>query len=385
MTLTYPSLRDCSEQWYSFIRWLIWGESVCSHREANVHIQVDWDRYPSLTGAWTPRDMWTPSHTSFPFYLHMSTYPSPSPKLILLSSLHIYLFLGTQPRSALSQLPRFLTLTVSLIILLPVCRGMLSLNHFNHVPLFATLWTIAHQAPLSMRFSRQEHWSGLPCPPAGDPPYPGTESASLMSPASPALASGFFTTGATWESSFRESSLSPESLIPPSWSSWGLFVFIFLDCPGVSDTTESFHLGTLSTKPLFHLFLCSVPLPPDHFFLAFLSSSFPYGLWRWVFPDCHHSCFLPFLPSVMSSVSQTLTAANILITQKFAIFLEPIGQFHLDILKVIAKLMYPQTNSLARFFLYPLMGLTSYLVTQLNSLESHLFPQPFDWFWLKHI
>ena len=198
----------------------------------------------------------------------MSTYPSPSLKLILVSSPHIYLFLGTQPCSALSQLQRFLTLTVSVIILLPVCRCVLNLKHFNHVPLFATLWTIARQAPLSMRFPRQEHWSGLPCPPARDPPYPGTESASLISPASPALAGGFFTMSATWEPSFRESSLSPESLIPPSWSSWGLFVFIFLDFPGVSDTTESFHLGTLFTKPLFHLFLCSVLFPPWPFLLG---------------------------------------------------------------------------------------------------------------------
>ena len=39
----------------------------------------------------------------------------------------------------------------------------------SHVQLFVTLWTVAHQAPLSMRFSRQEHWSGLPCPPPGEP------------------------------------------------------------------------------------------------------------------------------------------------------------------------------------------------------------------------
>ena len=37
------------------------------------------------------------------------------------------------------------------------------LNRFSHVRLFATLWTVAHQAPLSMGFSRQEFWSGLPC------------------------------------------------------------------------------------------------------------------------------------------------------------------------------------------------------------------------------
>ena len=52
---------------------------------------------------------------------------------------------------------------------------------------FAAPWTVAHQAPLSMGFSRQEHWSGLPFPPPGDPPDPGIE------PVSPALAGGFFT------------------------------------------------------------------------------------------------------------------------------------------------------------------------------------------------
>ena len=62
--------------------------------------------------------------------------------------------------------------------------------------LFATLWTVAHQAPLSMKFSRQEYWSGLPFPPPGDLPDPGIEPASLISPA---LAGGFFTTSATWE------------------------------------------------------------------------------------------------------------------------------------------------------------------------------------------
>ena len=54
----------------------------------------------------------------------------------------------------------------------------------------------AHQAPLSMGFSRQEYWSGLPCPPLGDLPDPGVEPAFLMSLA---LAVGFFTTSITWE------------------------------------------------------------------------------------------------------------------------------------------------------------------------------------------
>ena len=44
------------------------------------------------------------------------------------------------------------------------------LNRFSCVQLFATLWTLAHQAPLSMGFSRQEFWSRLPCPSPGDLP-----------------------------------------------------------------------------------------------------------------------------------------------------------------------------------------------------------------------
>ena len=67
---------------------------------------------------------------------------------------------------------------------------------FSHVWIFVTLWTVLHQAPLSMGFSRQESWSRLPCPPPGDLPDPGIEHVSLTSPA---LAGRFFTTNATWE------------------------------------------------------------------------------------------------------------------------------------------------------------------------------------------
>ena len=57
------------------------------------------------------------------------------------------------------------------------------LSCFSHIQLFATLWTVAHQAPLSTGFSRQEYWSGLPCPPPGDLPDSGIEPASPVSPA----------------------------------------------------------------------------------------------------------------------------------------------------------------------------------------------------------
>ena len=58
------------------------------------------------------------------------------------------------------------------------------------------LWTVTLQAPLSMGFSKQEYWSGLPCPPPGDLPNLGIESVSLMSPA---VADELFTTSVTWE------------------------------------------------------------------------------------------------------------------------------------------------------------------------------------------
>ena len=56
-------------------------------------------------------------------------------------------------------------------------------DRFSHVWLFETPRTVARQAPLSMGFSRQEHWSGLPCPPPGDLPDPGIKPVSLRSPA----------------------------------------------------------------------------------------------------------------------------------------------------------------------------------------------------------
>ena len=64
------------------------------------------------------------------------------------------------------------------------------LGHFSGVRLFATPETVAHQGPLSMGFPRQEYWSGLPIPSAGNLSEPGIEPAPLLSPA---FAGGFFT------------------------------------------------------------------------------------------------------------------------------------------------------------------------------------------------
>ena len=63
-------------------------------------------------------------------------------------------------------------------------------------PTLCDSFAIACQVPLSMGFSRQEDWSGLPCPPPGYPPNPGIKPESLMSPA---LAGGFFITSSPWK------------------------------------------------------------------------------------------------------------------------------------------------------------------------------------------
>ena len=73
---------------------------------------------------------------------------------------------------------------------------LLLLSRFIHVWLCVTPWTVAHQASLSMEFSRQEYWNGLPLPAPGDLPDPGIKPES---PPSPELAGEFFTASTTWE------------------------------------------------------------------------------------------------------------------------------------------------------------------------------------------
>ena len=74
-----------------------------------------------------------------------------------------------------------------------------SVQSLSHVQLFATLWTVARQAPLSMGFSWQEYWSGLPCSPPGDLSDPGIKPASLASLTFSILTGGCFTTSMNCE------------------------------------------------------------------------------------------------------------------------------------------------------------------------------------------
>ena len=97
----------------------------------------------------------------------------------------------TLPVSPLFDYPLFLSSPITFHSFLGSHVG----SCFSCVRLCATPWTVAHQALLSVRFSRQEYWSGLPCPAPGDLLYPGIKPTSLTSPA---LAGRFFTTRATW-------------------------------------------------------------------------------------------------------------------------------------------------------------------------------------------
>ena len=86
----------------------------------------------------------------------------------------------------------------------------------SHIPLFAQLWTITYQAPLSMGFSRQEYWSKLLFPPPRDLPNPVIEPVSMSS----SLAGRFFITSTTWE--------ALSSLPPPLNSCIALLLSLFL-------------------------------------------------------------------------------------------------------------------------------------------------------------
>jgi len=89
----------------------------------------------------------------------------------------------TRLRSNFQQLTRnFLRVGPCISVIFIHCQPLMcGFNLFSHVQLCMTLWTTACKTPLSMGFSRQEYWSGLPCPSPGDLPDPGIEPMSLLS------------------------------------------------------------------------------------------------------------------------------------------------------------------------------------------------------------
>ena len=128
-----------------------------------------------------PRRWWvTPSH-----YVPLWSHVCPSCTLISLCV--------SQPLVSVGVTQRLLVT----VCLMNIHASVLS--SFTHLRLFENLWAVARQAPLSMGFSRKEYWSGLPCPPPGHLPNPGTE------PTAPALTEGFFATSTTWEALHQHS------------------------------------------------------------------------------------------------------------------------------------------------------------------------------------
>ena len=80
-----------------------------------------------------------------------------------------------------------------------VCYFRFFFKVLSHAQLFVAPWTVSLQAPLSIGFSKEEYWGGLPFPSPGELSNPGIEPGSLVSPA---LAAGCFTTALPWKPTF---------------------------------------------------------------------------------------------------------------------------------------------------------------------------------------
>ena len=112
-------------------------------------------------------------------------------------------------------------------------------QRFSCVQLSVTLWTVARQAPLSTGFSRQEYWSGLPCPPPGDLPHLGMDPTSRMSPT---LTVGFFTTSPPRKPiCMHLSSLSEKAMAP--YSSARACKILWTEEPGRLQSMGSLRVG----------------------------------------------------------------------------------------------------------------------------------------------
>ena len=154
-----------------------------------------------------------------------------------------------------------------------MCMCMLS--RFSHVRVFATLWTVSQQAPLTMGFSRQEYWSKLPCLPLGDFPNPGIKPMSLTSPI---LSGGFFTISTTYCLQVSHSVMS-DSLWPHGLHKFNRYklVYVFVS-PTPRACSDSCSLSwwchpTISSSVVpFSSFLQSFPVSGSFSLSQFFSS-----------------------------------------------------------------------------------------------------------------
>ena len=129
--------------------------------------------------------VWSIFHPSscLPHYICGNTLSPPSSHMPLVINCSDFCLLSSYLNSTLFFMKSFLAITSSnthiddSILCVWVCVCVRSC--FSHVQLFVTLWIIARQAPLSMGFSRQQYWSGFPCPSPGHLSNPGMEPASI--------------------------------------------------------------------------------------------------------------------------------------------------------------------------------------------------------------
>ena len=121
-------------------------------------------------------------------FLLQGIFPTQGLNLGLLNCRQILYSLSHQGRHLLSRIVVIsgygVTILKSIFVSCGIQKVSACMCVLSCVQLFVTPWTAAHQAPLSMGFSRQEYWSGLPLPSPGELPEPGIERSSLVSPMS---------------------------------------------------------------------------------------------------------------------------------------------------------------------------------------------------------
>ena len=127
-------------------------------------------------------DFWALNFASYSS-MHSMFYDNIVNWRVHLSSLDLERVLYSRFSGSLFGSIDLLSLVILEFLILNFSQHACVLSHFTYVRLFTTLWTVAHHAPLSMGFCRQEYWSGFPCPPPGDLLDPGIEPASPVSSA----------------------------------------------------------------------------------------------------------------------------------------------------------------------------------------------------------
>ena len=140
-------------------------------------------------------------------------------------------------KSPISSSRNYLLMSLTLIIRIVLVA--------HHVQLFATPWTVACQAPLSMRFPRQEYWSGLPFPSPGDLPHPGIE------PGSPAYQADSLPSEPTGKPNKQH------SVVKYLWSS----LILEITCRKLKRESLNFQFNSVIVELLYYIIIIYIYIP----------------------------------------------------------------------------------------------------------------------------